>query len=509
LQLKAPGYCPLVTSLRDFDEGDWDADFQLQPTDFSGGTVSLPDGRPAAGARLWGRRNETDGFLYLYRPNTYSGDRLVKGQADSNGKFNLPDTPDDQPLIFTAPEGLLATTPAEVKKHPDVRLQSWGRVEGVLTIADRPKGGIDVNLATLYLSGNSAFNLSYSATTAPDGSFAFDNVAAGEYKLYRVVRTRMGRALTEDHQFPVSVTAGKTAKVQYRNAGRAVIGQAVTDKPGLLVDWLNDDHTLTLVQAPDAGGQDALKLEDFATAAAFTAARVAAMNSPDRFARERDARTYVFAFEEDGSFRADDVPPGKYQLNIRVTKPYKSQEFRPFADPQDNLGSLSREIVVPPGDAPLDLGTLSVTMKGGDTAAAHTPPVKFSATALDGKSVSLKQYQGRYLVLAFWSLWSDRSADELKAMQNLQNSLGADSRIAFLGVAVGDDPAAVAKAVASRGYKWTQATLNSTNLATVAASFDVSSLPAIYLIDPDGRILSRDLAGDRLAAGVGRILRKN
>jgi peroxiredoxin len=305
---------------------------------------------------------------------------------------------------------------------------------------------------------------------------------------------------------PLGVTAGQTTTVAYSNAGRAISGQAVTDKPDLEVDWLNDDNTLTLVQPSSTDNPDPLKLEDFATVAAYNEVRKSVFNSPAALARERAARTYVLAFDADGSFRADDVPPGKYELMIRVSKPDKNQQFSPFADSQNDLGSLTREVVVPEGDRPFDLGTLTVAMKGRATAAVTTPPIKFAATTLDGKTVNLQQYQGRYVVLAFWSLWSDRSADELKGLQKLQASLGNNPHVAFLGVNLGDDPAAVARETSARGYNWPQATVSSTNLAQVAAEFQVSSLPAICLIDPDGRIASRDLMGERLVANVERAL---
>jgi hypothetical protein len=50
--------------------------------------------------------------------------------------------------------------------------------------------------------------------------------------------------------------------------------------------------------------------------------------------------------------------------------------------------------------------------------------------------------------------------------------------------------------------------VDSTNLAKVAASFDVNSLPAIYLIDPNSHVVARDLSGDRLLASVNRALQK-
>jgi peroxiredoxin len=176
--------------------------------------------------------------------------------------------------------------------------------------------------------------------------------------------------------------------------------------------------------------------------------------------------------------------------------------------PDDELGSLTREVVVPPGDGPFDLGTLKVPMKGTGSGTSKSPPVNFTATKLDGTPVNLAQSKGKYVVLAFWAMWSDRSTEELKGLAKLQDEWKNDPRLALLGVSLDDDAGAVAKAVKARGYQWPQATMTTTNLANTAAAFDVSSLPAIYLIDPEGRVLARDLTGDRLAAAVRRALNK-
>jgi beta-lactamase regulating signal transducer with metallopeptidase domain len=459
LQLKAEGYATLATPWRDFDEGDWDASFVMEPAGTAGGTVMLPDGSPAAGARLWTRAEDTDGTLFINRPDAYYGDRMVKAQADANGKFILPDVPDDQPVIFTITNGFLSTSAGEVKRNPNVRLQPWGRVAGVLKIAGKPRGGVSINLAMLQWFPKVGFNLIYSTSTAPDGSFAFEHVPAGEYKLYRYV-PRNGQIITEDHPLPLVVKAGETVKIEYSNPGRAVIGHAMPDKPELSVDWLNNDDTLILKQPPL--GTISVNPKDYATEKAFQAAYNDSYQSPERLEQAREARTYLLAFDQDGSFRADDIPPGTYELKIQVTKPDPNNRDNPFRQPENELGSITREIVVPPGDTPFDLGTLVVPMKDDGKRATA---VDFAAQTLDGKPVSLAQFKGKYVLLAFWALWSERSTEHLVDFQKLQTELSHDNRVAFLGASLDNDAGAVRKAVEARGYQWTQTWLNSTNLA--------------------------------------------
>jgi beta-lactamase regulating signal transducer with metallopeptidase domain len=361
LQLIAKGYALLITPWRDFDEGDWEPTFEMQPAVTMSGTALLPDGKPAAKAQLWTRREEFDGTLFINFPNTYYGDRMVKAQADAEGKFLLPEVPDDQAVVFTHVDGFLVASVAEVKRNPEVHLQPWGSVAGVLKISGKPQGDVRVMLTTLQWFPRLGFNLSYTTVTKADGSFTFDHVPPGEYKLYRDAVRRTDRTITEDHQMPVNVAAGETTHIEYSQAGRAVIGHAVADKPEVAVDWLNDDHTLSLKQSTFAPAMVTPK--DYSTRKAYMDAYNASFESPERMKQVREARTYVLEFRQDGSFRAEDVPPGTYELKIQVTKSDPKQKFRPFGEPENVLGSITREIVVPAGNDPFDLGTLTVPMK--------------------------------------------------------------------------------------------------------------------------------------------------
>jgi hypothetical protein len=359
LQFCAHGYSLLVTPWRDFDEGDWEADFVMQPAIESSRTVLLPDGRAAAGARVWTRPDVSYGTLYCFYPNNYSDDRWIKLPVDDQGRFAVPTLPDDQPVVLAHPNGYLETSLAELKGNSIVRLQPWGKVEGVLRTAGQPKAGAEIAFVTLHPSPGMIF-LNYSGTTAPDGNFSFSNVPAGEYKIYRhrPWRTERTGVRAEDHQMVFTVKPGETVRVTDGGSGRIVIGKAKAENRELALDWLNDDHTLTLKQPTLQPPNN----DDFASPEKLRQAYSRFDRSPERIKLAREARTYVLVFEPDSSFRADDIPPGTYELRILVNKPGERGRLGPLASPQGSLGSLVREVVVPPGDVPFSLGTLIVPM---------------------------------------------------------------------------------------------------------------------------------------------------
>jgi len=502
VKVDVEGYEPFVTDRIALLEGDQNIVAAMPAGGALDGMAFLPNGKPAAGAKIWVREGRFSWALVCNAPGQYYGDRMTKANADNNGKFTLPAVTGDPPVVFTADDGLLETTYKQVQHAHEARLRPWGGVKGVLKIAGQPKSGAKIALRTLSRALNVGYNLIYSATTGSDGGFEFTNVPAGEYILFRWPSTPTPRPVTEDHPIPLMVKAGETTQIDYSNSGRSLIGRAVPDKPDTAVNWLNDDHALTLKQPVIPS----VSWEDFTTVAAFKEAQYNSLNSPQRLQQAREARTYGLNFEPDGSFRADDIPPGTYELNIRVTKPGTDMQYKGiYLRPEDELGSISREVVVPPGDAPFDLGKVVVPMKGNGKGPAR---VDFNAQTLDGKAVSLAQFKGKYVLLVFWAMWSDPSLDQLAEFKMLQQHLNQDDRLAFVGVCLDGESDAIQKAVAGRGYDWMQTRLNSADLAYVKAMFDVDSLPAIYLIDPEGRIIAHHLGFPRMLVAAHQALSK-
>ena len=73
---------------------------------------------------------------------------------------------------------------------------------------------------------------------------------------------------------------------------------------------------------------------------------------------------------------------------------------------------------------------LGVTMPGGRAAAlcvgpGETPP-ELTAQTLDGERVSLKDYQGKVVFLAFWASWCSRCPEEIAFLKKLSARFSDD-----------------------------------------------------------------------------------
>jgi uncharacterized RDD family membrane protein YckC/peroxiredoxin len=462
-----------------------------------GCVVVLPNGTVAWDAVIW-VGTEKNASLNTSMPGNYYPQGMQKLQHNKLGNFDLPAGSGDMPVIVTAPEGLLVTTIAQVRKDPRLRLQPFGRVEGTLMSEGKPKPGgmVDIRL----LSETHELNLSLSATADQDGHFVLTNLPAGEYQISRVfLPPRLpegGFGTAPSHQRILTVKAGETVQLQYGGEGRAVIGQAAPENPAIAVNWLNEnqDDSLELVRPSTSGGLMNSVSESFGLGP----------SAAEQRKTEREQRSYHLEFEEDGSFRAEDVPPGNYELRIKVTKPRPPAERRLSKD-GEVLGSLARKVTIPQGKEPFDLGRQLVAVKG-EPAAAPVLPLDANLTTVEGQPLRLASLRGKFVVLVFWASWSEPSRKMLADLRAVRDEFARDSKLEFIAASLDDDADSLRQAASSENYGFTLGRLAAGERASVAGAFDITTLPAVFLLGPDGRITARDLEAERLRAALRRAL---
>ncbi len=117
---------------------------------------------------------------------------------------------------------------------------------------------------------------------------------------------------------------------------------------------------------------------------------------------------------------------------------------------------------------------------------------EFSLATVNGKSASLENFQGKFVLLNFWATWCAPCRKEMPSMSNLHNQLQSRG-LEVVGVHVGPSLAGVKKFLEAVPVDFT--ILIDKNMSL--ASWGVRGLPTTFLINPDGKIIYK-AAGERV-----------
>ena len=182
--------------------------------------------------------------------------------------------------------------------------------------------------------------------TDSEGKFRFTHVPPGRRWLVRLIQTGRNSRLWS-HYLPVTVEPGRVTKLTAGGTGRPVIGKIQPDDAKRRIDWRGETYSLHSIgpKAPSFRTPDEYR---------------AWYDSPEAKAALENQRHYAVVFADDGTFRADDIPAGKYEVSLYFYEP------RPDENRFDNrvgVGSVRQEFEIPEvgtgqHDEPFDLGTV-------------------------------------------------------------------------------------------------------------------------------------------------------
>src|SRR5439155_2233282 len=215
VRIEADGYEPTVSKPLDFQSEAASCDVALRREDprmAVNGVVRLPDGQPAAGAEV-ALCTPEKGICLGKARFVFSRNSIITN-ADVAGRFSFTPHRDAHTVVAIHPEGFVRSRVNDSIRTVELKLQPWGRLEGVVRAANQPPGAQDVILTDeSYVNYGGAVSLdlsSYSTKTDREGYFKFDQVPPGGFFLY--LDPGMGKSFS--HKTPVEVQPGETQRVQ-------------------------------------------------------------------------------------------------------------------------------------------------------------------------------------------------------------------------------------------------------------------------------------------------------
>jgi len=335
VRVEAEGYEPETVTITNATESGAEVIVQLEPANDLEGVVLTRTAIPASGAQVAlvggnlkaamqqpARFSSVDAYPYAHRTI-----------AKSDGSFRLPARKEGDRLLIVHEEGW-AIVLLSGFSGGSIYLQPWGRIEGTLWIGQQPAVDAKISVHSDYGRADT-IAFSFNAQTDAEGRFQFDKVAPGPVEVSRRMLTPFSRngsgAVANTQQKRIEIKAGETAHVTLGGTGVQVRGRIVTEPS-------RADAVLELT---------AQNLRPVAL-------------KPDP---QKPPTGYGFFCQPDGSFVVEDVPPGDYVLETRVSA------VKNRLDPEASLrnfriGERNVEVVIPDNQSePIDLGEIRVPVK--------------------------------------------------------------------------------------------------------------------------------------------------
>lgn len=117
--------------------------------------------------------------------------------------------------------------------------------------------------------------------------------------------------------------------------------------------------------------------------------------------------------------------------------------------------------------------------------------------------IKLSTFKGQYVLVDFWASWCGPCRQEnpnvLRAYETFK-----DKNFTILGISIDEKEDAWTKAVKADGLVWTQL-LDRTN--KIAELYGINAIPKNFLVDPNGKIIAKNLRGAALAEKLNEVLK--
>jgi len=134
-----------------------------------------------------------------------------------------------------------------------------------------------------------------------------------------------------------------------------------------------------------------------------------------------------------------------------------------------------------------------------------TKPFELTYTAVDGTKVDIAQMRGKVVLIDFWATWCGPCVAEMPdvlAVYQKYHSQGFE----IIGVSLDQDKAAMLAFTKQNGMTWPQFFDGGGFDNAISKSFDIDSIPTMWLVDKKGMLVSTEGGAD-LAGRVEKLLK--